>query len=255
MEKNKQSYYYDKQIYRYVLQFMSIFSVFQVSVGKRDDGVGEGLADVPIHYSSQDRITHAIMAHNTQNTPVSLPAFSVYVKDIELAPDLRKGVGVEKRNAYVPVGGLLQDDVKVVHQRQPVPYYLKLELGIYVSNVDQHLQILEQILSIFDPMITIQTSDGLFDTTRITTVELTNVNLDDITSMDNTNRVIKSTLTFRLPIYLALPADVRDDVVKKILIRVGMINSSTALNDIVTELDAEGFQYQTVADALNIPVN
>lgn len=252
MNKLDTTYYYDHQVYRYILQFMAIFSVFQVKVGQRD-GQDAGLVNIPIHYASPDRITHAIIAGNTQNTPVRVPAFNVHIKRLYQAPELRKGVGVEKRNAYVPVGGLLPDDVKVVHRRQPVPYWLELELGIYVSNTDQHLQILEQILSVFDPSITMQTSDSLFDVTKITTVELTDIQLDDFAPEDNSNKIIQSKLVFRIPIYLALPADVRDDVVKQILIRVGLVNTNTSLADIVTELDTAGFTYNIVTDANDIP--
>jgi hypothetical protein len=252
MIKNQQTYYYDKQITHYILQFMALFSGFEVSVGKKDEQ-DAGLIAVPIHYSSHDRITHAIMANNTQNSPIRLPAFSTYVKDIDLAPELRKGVGTERRNTYVPVGGLIPNDVTVVQQRQPVPYKMQVELGIHVSNVDQHFQILEQILSIFDPMVTIQTSDSIFDSTRLTTVELTNINLDDLARSDNTNRIIKSILIFKMPIYLALPAESHHRIVEQIRMRVGMVNINDPLTDIVSSLDDQGAQYQTVTDAANIP--
>lgn len=252
MDKNQYTHYYDKQLYRYILQFMAIFSDMQVSVNNRDTGQEE-LITVHLHYASQDRITHAILAGNTQNTPIRLPAMSVYMKDIDLAPEQRKGVAVERRNAYVPVGGMLPNDVKVVYQRQPVPYTMQIELSMHASSVDQHFQLLEQILTLFDPMITLQTSDGIFDATKITSVELKRINIDDTTVQEINSRIIRTTMVFELPIYLSLPADVRDNAIHKILVRVGMINSGDLPEDAINIFDQSGILYDVVTDAADIP--
>ena len=252
MIKNTYTYYYDRQLYKYILQFMSIFSVFQVKVGKRDEHEAE-LISVPIHYSSGDRVAASIIANNTQNTPIRLPAMAVYLKDIQMAPELRKGVGVERRNVMVPVGGLIPDDVQVIHQRQPVPYNVILEVAMFVSNIDQQLQLIEQIATLFDPSVILQVTDGIFDPARLTTVELTDIRLDDTTSQQDT-RLIQNLLTFKVPVYLQLPANIRHDFVSKINMRIGIVNSGAiSSEDILQQLDNEGFNYQTILDANNIP--
>jgi hypothetical protein len=249
--KNENTYFYDKQLYQYILQFMAVFSVFKVMTGTRENREA-GLIDVPIHYASQDRVVASLVANNTQNSPARVPMFSAYLENIKNAPELRKGVGVESRNTYVPVGGLIQEDAKVVYQRQPVPYLAVFTLGIYVSNIDQHLQIMEQILTLFDPSINLQTSDSVFDRGRLTRVELTNIQMDDLTAQQTTSRVIQSTLTFEVPIYLQIPADVKDNVVQSILIRVGAVDSALDSGEVSSILDQEGFTYTTVADSSDL---
>lgn len=250
-EKNKYTYYYDRQLYRYILQFMSIFSVLQVSVGKRDDRE-PGLISVPIHYGSPDRVTAAILAQNTQNSPIRLPAMSAYLSDVDLAPELRKGVGAERRNVVVPVGGLLPDDAEVVYQRQPVPYHIMVELTVHVSNVDQQWQIMEQITTLFDPTITIQTSDNLFDPAKITSVELVNIKMDDATAQEDT-RLIQTVYVFKIPVYLQLPSNIKHNIVETIKMRVGIVNSSVSISDdIVQQLDTDMVDYETILSAQDL---
>lgn len=254
-DKLKQTYYYDKQIRRYILQFMAVFSVFKVMVGKTDTR-GERLISIPIHYASMDRITAAIVANNTQNKPIRVPAMSAYLRDFKLSPSRRHGTGVERRNVYTPVGGLVPDDMKVIHQRMPVPYDLEMELAIYSSNIDQHMQILEQILPLFDPQLNIQTSDAPFDWTRLTSLELTGIMSDDLLSNQLEDRVIQTTLTFNMPIWLDFPANIKDDFVAKIFTRVGMVSSDTSFEDdaaVIQELNDAGYVYNKMFDADDLP--
>ena len=223
---------------------MAIFSEMQVMIGKRGDRE-ESLIPTTIHYGHQDRIVASIIADNTQNTPLRLPAMSAMITAIGLAPDLYKGVGGERRNTYVPVGGLLPDDIKVVHQRMPVPYRLGMELVLYASNTDQHLQMLEQILMIFDPELTVQKSDGPFDWARLTSVVLKDISMDTNYPSGVDSRIIQSTLTFDMPIYIDTPADVRANVVRKIFLRVGAVSTATDNNyEAVAELDRQGINYK-----------
>lgn len=248
-----QTYYYDQQIRRYILQFMALFSVFKVSVGVDDEG-NTKFASVPIHFASQDRVVASILAQNTQNTPIRLPAMSVYIRDIKTAPERYHGQGTERRQAYVPVGGLVPDDIEVVHQRMPVPYTITVELSIHVSNLDQHWQLLEQILPLFNPQLEFQNSDGLFDWTRLTSITLTGLSLEDLISQETTSRVIQSTLTFDVAAYFDFPSNVRKDYIAKIFTRIGVVSSlATSDADILQQLDEGGFDYEKLLDANDLP--
>ena len=153
----QQAYWYNEQLKRYIIQFMTIFSGLQVSIGRTEGVDQEALIPVTIHYGNHDRVVAGLMAENTQNKPIRLPCMTAYMQGFDLATDLMHGTGQERRNSYVPTGGMLPDDVRVVHQRMPIPYKMQVQLGIYASNTDQHFQILEQILMLFEPQLQLQT--------------------------------------------------------------------------------------------------
>ena len=279
MSENKQAtgivpraYYYDHQLRKYILQFMAIFSGLQVSIGKRKTGdfrisedcegnqtiepniLEETLISVPIHYGGKDRIVASILAENTQNKPLRLPLLSAFAKQLEFNTQYATGLQTSRRQTYLPTGGLIPDDIEVVHQLKPVPYKLTMELGVYASNTDQHFQIMEQILMLFDPQMQIQTNDALFDWTKITHVKLESINFDQNYPPGIDRRIIQSTLTFTMPVWLSAPANVRKEFVEKIFARIGAVSDLSSSEEIIAQLDAQGIEYSLLWDIGNLPV-
>lgn len=240
------SFYYDEQLRNYAVQFAAVFAGIQVMIGWTDDKEPR-LIHVPIKSASMDRVVAHIKAAHTQNKVNRLPLMSFRMVGIDQAPERRKGIGQTKRNSYMPTGGVFPDDIKVVEQRQPVPYIAQFELAIWASNTDQHNQIVEQILTLFDPLVQIQTSDEVFDTTRLTTIELVDVRYDENVPAGGDRRLIRTRMGFTVPIYLRIPVNVHDKFVKDILIRIGAIGSDTNNSyDIIADLDAQGEEYEKV---------
>lgn len=246
------TYNYNKQLRAYMVQFCAIFAGLEVEVGKSDDTEAR-LIKVPIASMSKDRVVASIKSGQTQNKPIRLPLFSAFLSNIALSPELRKGVGVTRRNSYLPTGGLIPDDIKVVKQRQPVPYRATYELAVWASNQDQHYQIMEQILSLFDPMLQIQTSDDVFDLTRITTVELTDVRFDENIPAATDRRMIQSTMSFTVPIYLSVPAEVHNQFIEDIYLRIGAVSTDvdTAM-EALEDLDGQGLEYTQIFDGSSV---
>lgn len=251
------NFYYNAQVEKYLIQFMTIFSRLQVQVGKNDRSADEQkLIPVELMYGDRDRVVGAIKGDNTQNKPIRLPMMSAHISGISLAPDLRKGIGHIRRNTYLPTGGQLPDDLEVVRQYMPIPYKMSVDLAIWASNSEQRYQILEQILVVFDPIVQIQKNDSLFDWTKITTVELTGINYEDNYPIGSNRRMLITTLNFELPIYLAAPATVKDDFVKDVYARIGAIDfASQSPEEIIADLDAQGIDYELWfdGDALELP--
>lgn len=248
-------YYYDHQLTTYVRQFMAIFTGLQVQVGKWQDQE-ERLISVPIAYGAKDRVVASIMAENTQNKPLRLPMLSAYVRNMRKDPSRMAGTGVQRRNTYTPVGGAVPDDTRVIHQRRAIPYVLDMELSIYVSNTDQHFQILENLLPIFDPELTIPTSDAIFDMKRLTSVILTSINFEQPYPSATNPRLIQSTLHFDLPIWIDTPAEVRKDFIEKVFVRIGAVSSGAVTHQqMIDDLDNQGLPYQLWADGSDVKLD
>ncbi len=247
-------YYYDAQLRQYLIQFMSIFANMQVQVGWLEDKEPR-LIKVPIKNSSETRIVADIFSENTQNKPVRLPLMSATLRGIVLSPERRKGVGMVNRTVLARTGGVIPDELSVIRQRQPVPYIGQFELGIWASNQDQHYQILEQILMIFNPLLEIQTSDDVLDPTRISSVELVGIAPEE-DPPGAERRLIRTTLSFDVVMYMSLPADVHERIVKEIFIRIGAVNATSSTNaDYIADLEQQGIIYDPLFQSadFNLP--
>lgn len=239
-------FYYNHQIRRYLVQFMTIFAGMQVRVGWNEDKEPR-LAPIPIVNASKDRVVAAIKGENTQNKPLRLPMFSVTITGITQDPDRRKGVAGSRRQTFMPTGGLFPEDISVVQQRMPVPYTLEVELAIWASNQEQHYQIIEQIAMIFDPDLQIQSSDELFDWTRLTRVQLEDIRFEENVPAGADRRIIQTNMNFTMPIWIAVPADVHKRYIKDIFIRIGAVSTlSDDSFEIVADLDSQGVLYDQV---------
>jgi len=227
-------YHFDNQIRQYLLQFVSIFYGLQVKTGKGECDEEQMMA-VPVVIGNKDRVVAAIMAGNTQNRVFSLPALSVHLSALALAPERRRAPGILDQRTHLKVGGVFPDDLTVVKRAMPVPYNATVELTMYAPNTQQRDQILEQILVLFNPDIQIQKSDGEFDWTRLTKVELTDIANEENYPSSTERRMIVWTLTFDIPIYLSIPLGVKNDLVRKIIIQIGSLDSM-----VVNEVDVDG---------------
>ena len=247
-------YYYNEQLRTYILQFMAIFAGLQVKVGQSADAPPR-LINVPIVYGDHDRVVSSILADNTQNKVLRLPAMSAYLRNLSLSKDRMVGTGAERRNSYVPVGGLVPDDISVIHQRRPICYDAEIELFLYASNTDQMFQMLEQILPLFDPQLSIQRSDGPFDMGRITHVELTSISKETQYPSGTARRLVQHTLVFNMPVYIHVPAIVRKNFIEKIFLRIGAVNNGAITSEeMLASLDAQGLDYELVVSSDDVDV-
>lgn len=223
-------FYYDGQLRQYLLQFTAIFKGLMVQTGIGECGEPEFIT-VPIVIGSKDRVVAALATGNTLNRQFSLPTMAAYMTGILPADERRRAIGHIDQRVTLKTGGIFPDDLTVVKRVMPVPYNVTLELSLYASNTQQAHQLLEQILVLFNPDLQLQKSDAPFDWARIT-----NVTLNDITNEENypagaERRMIVWTLSFTMPIWLSIPMGIKDDLVRKIIIQLGDLNSMS-LNEV-----------------------
>lgn len=241
-------YFYNNQLKKLAIQFMSIFADIKVSVGKNDESPNGGLMSVPIHYGSMDRVVGALMAKNSTNTLLRLPAFSAKIIGMEYATDKVHGTDTIDRHVMLKRGGIIPDDLKVLYRLMPIPYDITFELAFMTTNTQHSLEILEQICLLFNPSIQIQTSDAAMDWTKITNVELKSISFDEEYPSGQNRRLIPKKLQFSVTAYLSAPVNLRDEIVKKINIRLATISNSENVHDVVSDVDRQYPEYQKLFD-------
>lgn len=229
-----QHYHFDNQIRSYLLQVVSVFYGLKVQTGIGECGEKEFIS-VPVVIGNKDRVVAAIMSGNTHNRSFSIPAMALNLSNLAIAPERRKVQAFIDQRVTLPVGGVFPTDLTVVKRSMPIPYNATIELSIYASNSNQRDQILEQILVLFNPDLQIQKSDGPFDWTKITKMELIDISNEENYPSGTEKRFIVWTLTFDMPIFLSIPMGVKDDLVRKIIIQIGSLETL-----VVNEVDENG---------------
>jgi hypothetical protein len=205
-------HFYDGQIRRYTTQMMRILSNFPVQ-----DGDGQ-TKDVPVMYGDLTRQVANIIRENSENKLPSAPRISVYITGLELDKDrltdatYTRNVNIRERAYDETTGEYINQEGRAytVERLIPTPYLMRINADIWASNTDQKLQLLEQILVLFNPSLEMQTTDNFIDWTSITAVHLENVQWSSRSVPVGIDTEIDiATLTFSVPIYISPPTKVR----------------------------------------------
>lgn len=205
-------HFYDGQIRRYITQIVRLMSNFSYK-----DGKGK-LTQIPVMYGDLTRQVANIIRENSENKIPSAPRMSVYITGIEQdTARLSDSSYVNKLNirerAYDANGKeYLNREGKnyTVERLMPTPYILSLNVDIWSSNTDQKLQILEQILMLFNPSLEIQTTDNYIDWTSLSVVNLTGVTFSSRSIPIGTESEIDiATINFQTPIWISPPVKVK----------------------------------------------
>lgn len=224
-----QMFFYDEQVRRFLLQFIRAFSNFQVEFGKDRDGQ-RTLQTVPVRYGDSSRQVAAILRGNSENAVIPTPMISCYINAMEYARDRlqdptfvdKKHIRMREYNQDTGQYTTNQGNSFTVERLMPVPYNLTMNVDIWTSNTTQKLQLLEQILVLFNPSLEIQSTDNYLDWGSLSYINLESVNWSNRSVPVGTDDQIDiSTLTFKMPIYLSAPAKVKKlGVVTKIVASV-----------------------------------
>ena len=220
-------HFYDGQIRRYITQIVRLMSNFSYKDGKGN------LTQIPVMYGDLTRQVANIIRENSENKIPSAPRMAVYITGLELDPTrLGDSSYVNKLNirerAYDAAGQeYLNSEGKnyTVERLMPTPYTLNVNVDIWSSNTDQKLQILEQILMLFNPSLEIQTTDNYIDWTSLSVVHMTGTTFSSRSIPTGTESEIDiATLSFTTPIYISPPVKVK---------RLGVV--ATIINSIFNE--------------------
>lgn len=175
-------FFYDSQTRRYLLQFMRIFSDIKVRNGPDANGLYT-IQRVPIMYGDPSWMVAQLIKGASENTMLPSPMFSAWIENIKMSPKRRQDtqfVGkvstIEREfnsltQTYGNGPGVRQD----VDRYMPVPYDFTFRLDVWTTNTTTKLQIMEQILMIFNPSLQLQQNSNILDWTSIFEVWLEDI--------------------------------------------------------------------------------
>jgi T4-like virus Myoviridae tail sheath stabiliser len=237
------AYFYDEQIRRFMLQFARIFSNFYVEYGRNEAGKNDTLVRVPVRYGDSSRQAQTIIQQNSANELPSTPLMTFYITKLEYdrpriqEPNFVSTIQVRQRtyDSNTNTYDTTQGNAFTIDRLMPVPYKLTMNLDVWTSNTNQKMQLLEQIIPLFNPALEIQSTDNYIDWTSLTVCELSNVNWSSrVLPVGTENPIDIATLTFELPIWISSPAKVKKlGVVERIVASIFNANgdASNAITD------------------------
>lgn len=214
-----------------MLQFTRVFSGFQIEYGNETDGVNNAtLLRVPVRYGDASRNAQTIIQENSASSMPSTPLMTFYITGLDYDRErIQEPYFVDKftvrQRTYDPVSETYettQGNAFSVERLMPVPYKLTVSLDIWTSNTNQKLQLLEQILTLFNPSLEIQSTDNYIDWTSLSVMYLESTSWTSRTIPQGTeNSIDICSLKFSMPIWISAPAKIKKlGVVEKIVASV-----------------------------------
>lgn len=222
-------FFYDGQLRRYLTQFIRMLSGFQVEYGNDSSGA-RALRQVPVIYGNSSRQAAAIIRNNSENMMNSVPCIAVYISSLDYdrervqSPTFVDNMRVRQRAIDPYTGQYSTDagDLLNVERKMPVPYKMELKVDIWTSNTEQKHQLIEQMWSIFNPDIELQSTDNYIDWSSLTYVLLTGTTYSSRSVPVGVEENIDiTTMTFECPVWINPPALIkRGGVIQKIIANV-----------------------------------
>ena len=197
---------------------MRILGGFSVKTGKDRNGA-ESYIQVPVRYGDINRMAAHILKNQSENMINTVPFISCYVTDMTISSDRRMNpTHVDKVKVYEKkfdpaTGTYVEGEVGntyTIERYMPVPYDLTVQVDIWTSNTEQKLQLLEQLLVLFNPSINLKVNDNPFDWSNLTYTELVNVVWSVRQVPQGTDDIIDvAAMNFTIPILINPPAKLK----------------------------------------------
>ncbi len=170
-------YFYDNQIRRFLIQFAKIFSNWYVTKGKDPNG-NPIYVRVPIMYGDSSRQASVILANNSASNLPSAPLITYYISGLDYdqkrtqEPTFVDKINVRQRayNADTQTYEQTQGQAFTIERLMPVPYTLRITVDFWTTNYQQKLELIEQLGTLFNPAMEIQSTDNFVDWTSLTAV-------------------------------------------------------------------------------------
>ena len=211
-----------------------------------NDGVNAAaLIRVPVRYGDATRNAQTIIQENSRNSLPSTPLMTFYITGLDYEqsrmqdPYFVSRINV-RQQTYDPsteTYETTQGNAFTIERLMPVPFKLTVNLDIWTSNTNQKLQLLEQILTLFNPSLEIQSTDNYIDWTSLSVMYLDRTAWTSRTIPIGTDNPIDvATLTFSMPIWISSPAKIKKlGVVERVI--ASMYDAQGDLNNAIDNED------------------
>jgi hypothetical protein len=219
-------FFYDAQIRRFLLQFAKIFSNWYVTKGK-DPAGNEILMRVPIMYGDQSRQASTVIANNSASNLPSAPLITYYISGLEYDqsrtqdPTFVDKLNVRQRtyDASSQSYETTQGQAFTVERLMPVPYTLRVTVDFWTTNYNQKLELIEQLGTLFNPALEIQSTDNFIDWTSLSVVYQDGLTFSSRSIPQGTGNPIDIlTWKFKMPIWLSTASKLKKyGVIHKII--------------------------------------
>lgn len=231
-------FFYDNQIRRFLIQFAKIFSNWQVTKGKDPNG-NEILVRVPIMYGDSSRQAATIIANNSASNLPSTPLITYHISGIEYNqkwtqnPTFVDKLNVRQRayNQETQQYETTQGQAFTIERLMPVPYTLRVNVDFWTTNYQQKLEIFEQLATLFNPALEIQSTDNFVDWTSLSVVFQDGLTFNSRSIPQGTGNPIDiMTWKFYMPIWISTSSKLKKlGVINKI---IASIHRGSSLLDI-----------------------
>ena len=176
------------------------------------------ITNIPVKYAETNRQASFILRNNSPASLLTAPSIACYVTGLTFdrermqEPNFISKVNIRERqfddntNQYTSNSG----QGYTVERHMPVPFDLQITADLWTTNTEQKLQVLEQILVLFNPSFEIQTTDNYVDWTSLTVVYLQDVTFSSRTIPVGVDSDIDvASMEFETPIWLTPPSAVK----------------------------------------------
>lgn len=233
-------FFYDAQIRRFLLQFAKIFSSWYVTKGKDPNG-NDIVVRVPIMYGDSSRQAATIVANNTASNLPSAPLITYYITGLEYdqrrtqLPTFVEKIPIrqlaynQETQSYEPTQG----QAFTVERLMPVPYTLRMQVDFWTTNYNQKLQLIEQLGTLFNPSLEIQSTDNFIDWTSLSVVYQDGLTFSSRSIPMGTNNPIDvMSWKFYMPIWITNAAKIKKmGVIHKVIASIFKGNALQDMQD------------------------
>jgi hypothetical protein len=189
-------------------------------------------------YGDQSRQAATVIANNSASNLPSAPMITYYISGLEYNqkwttdPTFVDKLNVSQR-AYNPdtqTYETTQGQAFTVERLMPVPYILRITVDFWTTNYDQKLQLIEQLGTLFNPALEIQSTDNFIDWTSLSAVFQDGLTFSSKTIPVGTgNPIDVMTWKFWMPIWISTSTKLQKlGVIYKI---IASIHQGTTLQD------------------------
>ena len=234
------AFFYDNQVRRFLIQFAKIFSSWYVTKGK-DPAGNDILVRVPVMYGDSSRQASTIIANNSASNLPSAPLITYYITALEYDqkrtqdPTFVDRINVRQRayNSETQTYEQTQGQAFTIERLMPVPYTLRLSVDFWTTNYNQKLEIIEQLGTLFNPSLEIQSTDNFIDWTSLSVVYQDGLTFSSRTIPQGTgNPIDVMTWKFYIPIWLSTASKLKKlGVIEKIIASIYKGNALTDIQD------------------------